>query len=144
MGMKTAVILRSTLTLIRGTTRRAHLQVPAMANDQIIVIKFCFCCILFRFVFVFFNKRSSYIRGPTHKIALELKRKGILQNTTLLKQALGYSKYILVQCRCTCRCDSSIQCRKLVTSVLSLSMHEGTLLSSIAFPLPQSSSIADL
>ena len=88
MCMKTAVILRSTLTLIRGTTRRAHLQVPAMANDQIIVIKFCFCCTLFRFVFVFFlsfNERSLYIRVPTNGIALELKRKEILQNTTLLK-----------------------------------------------------------
>ena len=48
MCMKTAVILRSTLTLIRGTTRRAHLQVPAMANDQIIVINF-----VSGFVFVF-------------------------------------------------------------------------------------------
>lgn len=88
MGMKTAVVLRSTLTLIRGTTRRAHLQVPAMANDQIIVIKFCFRCILLPVLFlffVFFNKRSIYIRVPTNEIALELKRKGILQNTTLLK-----------------------------------------------------------
>ena len=78
MGIKTAVILRSTLTLIRRTTRRAHLQVPGMANDQIIVIKFCFCCILFPvlflFFFVFFNKRSIYIRFPTNEIVLELKR----------------------------------------------------------------------
>lgn len=61
MGMKTAVILRSTLTLIRGTTRRAHLQVPAMANDQIIVINFVSVVFCFRFCFCFL---FSSIKDP--------------------------------------------------------------------------------
>lgn len=102
MGMKTAVILRATLTL---TTYRAHQQVPAMANDQIIAINSCFILLFFFFFFFLIKDPFIFVFQQT-KFPLAAEKRNFIKHHPS-KTGLG------VQQICPCSISLYLSMRKL-------------------------------